>query len=119
MQGLAKVAGRIMLLGSRNDLVLWVVLFCLLCEVLVILGARARLSGVKKLVLAVFGVSGENSLNIGSSATCLILLAQRHRYLSKVSHAFAHTCLLLTLSPRCLLFDLTCLSGSLELGLRR
>ena len=78
VQGLAKVAAWI-LLRSRDDLVLWVtllyVLLCLLCEELVILGAG--LCGVKQLVLAVGGVSRENSLDIGSSATCLILLTQR------------------------------------------
>ena len=58
VQGLAKVAGWI-LLCSRNDLVLWIALLngrlCLLCEELIILGAG--LSGVKKLVLAIVGVS--------------------------------------------------------------
>ena len=58
VQGLAKVAARI-LLCSCNDLVLWVTLLngrlCLLCEELVILWAG--LSGVKQLVLAIAGVS--------------------------------------------------------------
>ena len=78
VQGLAKVAAWI-LLRSRNDLVLWITLLygllCLLSEELVVLGAG--LSGVKQLVLAVGGVSRENSLDIGSSATRLILLTQR------------------------------------------